>query len=273
MVLAGEHALQGALDGGAPALELGRGHGGQGLRVALAVGGGFQDVAGGLGPGQPRYHGGQLDQGAFRQFLQPLPLAGAVADQLQPGAGQVAQRADLRRRHEAGPQQAHLGQPGDLLRVQPVGLGPPGQLPGVRGAGQLHGQPGGLQQVIPDPPVIGRCLHDRQLNPVGQQPPGQREDLARRRGDLFQPRRPAAAVAGWGQPGAHVRLRLRDIDPRHPLMAELVVLVFHQLRGYLPRPRMTHRGLLISSEPVTRRAARGPRSSGSEAANAGRRAQ
>ena len=57
MVLAGEHAFQGVLDAFAPALELGRGHGGQGLRVALAVGEGFQDVAGGLGPGQPRHHG------------------------------------------------------------------------------------------------------------------------------------------------------------------------------------------------------------------------
>ena len=242
MVLAGEHALQGVLDAFAPALELGRGHGGQGLRVALAVGEGFQDVAGSLGPGQPRHHGGQLDQGAFQELFQPLPFAGAVADQLQPGAGQVAQRADLRRRHEAGPQQAHLGQPGDPLRVQPVGLGPPGQLPGVRRVDQLDGQPRGLQQVVPDPPVIGRRLHDRQLNPVGQQPPGQRQDLPRCRGDFFQPRRPAAAVAGRGQPGAHVRLRLRDIDPRHPLVAELIVLVLHQLRGNLPRPRMTHPG-------------------------------
>ena len=28
-----------------------------------------------------------------------------------------------------------------------------GQLPGVRGVGQLHVQPGALQQVVPDPPV------------------------------------------------------------------------------------------------------------------------
>ena len=53
MVLAGEHALQGLLGGGAAALDLPGGHGGQGLRVALAVGERLQDVAGGLGPGQP----------------------------------------------------------------------------------------------------------------------------------------------------------------------------------------------------------------------------
>jgi hypothetical protein len=32
------------------------------------------------------------------------------------------QRADLRQRDETRPEQAHLGQPGDPLRVQPVGL-------------------------------------------------------------------------------------------------------------------------------------------------------
>jgi hypothetical protein len=55
----------------------------------------------------------------------------------------------------------------------------------------------------------------------------QRQDLPRRRGDRFQPRRPAPAVAGRGQPGAHVRLRLRDVDPGDSLVAELVLLVFH----------------------------------------------
>ena len=47
------------------------------------------------------------------------------------------------------------------------------------------------------------------------------------RGDFFQPRRAAAAVAGRGQAGAHVRLRLRDVDPGDPLVAELIILVFH----------------------------------------------
>jgi hypothetical protein len=102
-------------------------------------------AARGLGPGQRAGHRRQLDHGAFQELFQPLP--GAVADQLQPGAGQVAQRPDLRRRHETGPQQAHLRQPGDLLRAGPVGLGPAGQLPGVRGVHQLHVQARGLEQV------------------------------------------------------------------------------------------------------------------------------
>jgi len=55
MVIAGEHAVQGLPGGGAAALDLPGGHGGQGFGVALAVGGRLQDVAGSLGPGQPRH--------------------------------------------------------------------------------------------------------------------------------------------------------------------------------------------------------------------------
>jgi len=60
----------------------------------------------------------------------------------------------------------------------------------------------------------------------------------------------------------HICLRLRDVDPRHPLAPELVVLVLHQLRGNLPFLVLPTRGLLS----LTREqglAARGPRSSGS----------
>jgi len=236
------HSLQGPGDRAAPALDAPGGQPGQGPRVALAAGDGLHDDPGRLGPGQRVHHGRQLDQGSFQQLLQPLPLPGAVADQLQPAAGQVPQRPDLRRRHERRPQQPHLGQPGDPLRVQPVGLRPPGQLPGMAGVHQLYPQPGPLQQVKPDPPVIAGRLHDGQLHTIREQPAGQRQDLPRRRGNLLHPRRPPPARTGRRQPDAHVRLRLRDIDPRHPLMPELVVLILHQLRGNLPLPRVTHRG-------------------------------
>jgi Bacterial extracellular solute-binding protein len=73
-----------------------------------------------------------LTRAPLQERLQPLPLPGAVADQLQPRAGQVPQRLDLRRRHERRPQQPHLRQPGDPLRVEPVRLRPAGQLPGMR---------------------------------------------------------------------------------------------------------------------------------------------
>jgi hypothetical protein len=137
------HAVQGLLDGCpvGPA----HGQGRQGTGVALAAGDGLQDDAGGLGPGQ-RVHGrGQLDEGALQELLQPLPFPRAVPDHLQAGAGQVPQGPDLRRRHERGAQQAHLGQPGDPLGVQPVGLRPPGQLPGMGRVDQLDVQALGLQ--------------------------------------------------------------------------------------------------------------------------------
>jgi hypothetical protein len=99
VVGAGHHAVQGPLDGGSVALDL-RGQGGEGPGGALAVGEGLQDGAGGLRPGQRRDRARQLDQGSFEELVQPLPFSGAVADQLQPGADQVPQRPDLRRRHE-----------------------------------------------------------------------------------------------------------------------------------------------------------------------------
>ena len=50
------HALQGPLDGGAAAPDPRAGQGREGLRVALAVGDGLQDVAARLGPGQRPDH-------------------------------------------------------------------------------------------------------------------------------------------------------------------------------------------------------------------------
>jgi hypothetical protein len=142
------HALQRLLDARAPGPDLPRGQVGQDVGVALAAGERLQDEAGGLDPGQRRQDRRQLHQRAFQEFFQPLPFPGAVVHELEPGAGQVAQRPDLGRGHERGAQQAHLGQPGDPLRVQPVGLGPAGQLPGVGGVHQLDAQPCGLQHVV-----------------------------------------------------------------------------------------------------------------------------
>ena len=119
----------------------------------------------------------------------------------EPAAGVLPQLPDLRRRHEAGPQQAHLGQPRQPLGVQPAGLRPPGQLPGLGGVRQRHRQPVRLQHVIPDPPVVRGRLHDHRLDPVGQQPHRQRRDLRDRRGHLLDPADPPSPVAHRGQPG------------------------------------------------------------------------
>ena len=56
MVIAGHHAVQGFLDGGAASLDVRGGERGQCPRVALAAGDRLQDVAGRLRPGQRVHH-------------------------------------------------------------------------------------------------------------------------------------------------------------------------------------------------------------------------
>ena len=88
---------------------------------------------------------GQLDQGAFQQLFQPLEAAGPLLGQPGPGPGVVPQVPDRLGRHERGPQQSHLGQPGQPHRVQFVRFGPAGQVPGLGRVDQLHRQPARLQ--------------------------------------------------------------------------------------------------------------------------------
>ncbi len=138
-------------------------------------------------------------------------------------------------------QQAHLGQPGQPLGIEPVGLRPAGQLPGMAGVHQLHGQPGGLQQVVPHAPVVTGRFHDDQLHAVREEPPCQCHHVRGPGRDLLYPRGPPPAVTSGRQPGAHVGLRFRDVDPGNPLVPEMIVLVLDELRGDLPRPRIAHR--------------------------------
>ena len=117
--------------------------------------------------------------------------------------GVVPQLPDLRRRHERGPQQPHLGQPGQPPRVQLVRFRPAGQVPGLGGVDQLHRQPGRLQH------RRTRCASSREVDssvtfsirspPAGQPAPGSR------RASLHRPH-PAAPPARPGRvrhPGAH----------------------------------------------------------------------
>ena len=104
--------------------------------------------------GQLAGHRRDLDQRVFQQFFQPLPAPGPVLGQVGAGPGVMPQRPDLRRRHERRPEQPFPSQPGQPHRVQLVGLGPAGQLPGLAGGDQLDIQPGFFQHVIPDPPVV-----------------------------------------------------------------------------------------------------------------------
>ena len=152
-VVAGELAVERLGQGGVLGSHPGAGQPGQHDRVALPGDHRPDHVlhrpGGHLGGDR-----GHLDQGVLEQLLQPLPAPGPVLGQVGPRPAVVPQRPDVRGRHEAGPQQPVLGQPGQPHRVQLVGLRPAGQLPGRAGRYQLHVQPGRLQQVEPDPPVI-----------------------------------------------------------------------------------------------------------------------
>src|SRR5215472_14091825 len=116
--------------------------------------------------GQLAGHGRQLDQRAFQQLFQPLPAAGPLADKLGPGPGVITQVPDRLRRDEPGPEQAHLGQPGQPHRIELVGLGPAGQVLGLGRLDQLDLQPARLQDVEPDTPVVARRLERDDLDAV-----------------------------------------------------------------------------------------------------------
>jgi len=135
----GQRRHQGVVLGFHPAA----GQPGQHLRVTLPGDQRPDHVPGRRGGqrGSDRRH---LDQRVLQQLLQPLPAPGPVLR--QPGArpGVAPQHADLGRRHERRTQQPLLGQPGQPHRVQPVGLGPARQVPGLAGIDQLHRQPGRL---------------------------------------------------------------------------------------------------------------------------------
>ena len=86
-------------------------------------------------------HGGQFQVPVFEQFLHPLLLGGAGLGEVTAVAGVSAERADRLGRHEAGGDHAALGDPGEPDRVGPVGLGPAGQCPDLRGVVQLAVEP------------------------------------------------------------------------------------------------------------------------------------
>ena len=213
--------------------------------------------------GQLGRHRRHLDQRAFQQLLQPLPAAGPVLDQVGAGPGVVAQLPDRGRRHERGTQHPHLGQPGQPHRVQPVGLGQAGQVPGLASGDQLHRQPGAFQHVVPDPPVVRGGLQRHHLNPVRHQPGGQRQHRVH-----GGPHLPDRAVPGTGpgrvrRAGAHHPRGLGHIDRGYPVKDPLVLLILDYLR-------LAHHGLLCSWRWVSSGL---PGGLGQESRNTDRRAQ
>ena len=95
---------------GRPSRKLGRA---RGKRLQHRHAGDAEDVAG---------HAGQLDAGALQQLQHPVALRRPRLDQRPPGAHQLAQVADRRRRHEALADQPVADQLRNPLRIFHVGL-------------------------------------------------------------------------------------------------------------------------------------------------------
>jgi hypothetical protein len=120
----------------------------------------------------------KLDVGVLQHLLEAVGDRGAVADQLGPLPGQVAQFADRPRRDEAGRQQAVLQKLGYPLGVLDVGL-PPRHLLDVPGIDQQQLE-AAFQEVIDRLPIDPGRFHRHMGHPLGGQPVGQVQQLGRR---------------------------------------------------------------------------------------------
>ena len=113
-----------------------------------------------------------------------------------------------------------------------------------------HGQPGGLQHVDTRSANSRKSTPSRPAwTPSASSRPASAGDLRDRRGHLLDPatRRPPSRCRR--QPGAHHRRGLRDVDPRDPLVPQLVLLVLHQsARSAAPSPAVCP-PCLLSLEP------------------------
>ena len=142
-----------------------------------------------------------------------------------------------------------------------VGLGPARDVLHRAGVHQLDLQPGGLQDRVPDPPVIRGALDRDYLDALAAQVIAQRRDLAHRRGHRPDPRPAPARPAVVRDPGADHPGRLGDVDRGDPVPGPLVLLVLDYLlrllhAARLPRAladgkRRAARGAPVGSEKLT----------------------
>ena len=178
-------------------------------------------------------HRRDFDQRVLEQLFQPLPVAGPLPGQIHPQPGVVTQLPDRCRRHERRPQQPLLGQLGQPDSVEFVRFRPAWHVLHVAGVDQLHVEPGRLQQVVPDPPVVRRGLDGDLLDTRLDQLLGQLADRTGARGHVPHPAEPAACLAGEAH--AHLARSLGHIDRRDPLDHQLVLGVGNLLSNRINR--------------------------------------
>jgi hypothetical protein len=197
-------------------LDPGVDQGEQPVGVALARDQRLQDRP----PAQARdvgQHRGELEVGVLERLLQPLHVAGPLADQLLAGAQQGAQRLDGRIRHEARPDQAvrqQLGQPGG---VRHVGLAPR-HVPHLRRVGQDQHQIAVGQHVPHRLPVHPGRLHRGVGAAALGQPSGQRQQAGR---GGVEPAHLGVHRPGLRQPHRGDHAVLVHIQPRAPRVENL----------------------------------------------------
>jgi hypothetical protein len=206
---------------------------GQGLGVALAGHQRGQHVP----PGDPEDvgdHHAQLDLRVFEQLLDPVLLRSPGRHQVGAVPGQIPQPAELRRRHETGPDHLPLGDLAQPDRIQPVGLRPPRQVPDVLGVDQPSLESRRLQQVEHRLPVVAGCFHHHPGHPQAGQPVSHRKQRPGHRRISLHLLQPPAPTALIGHPHAAHQLGLADVQRRDPLDDLLVVLRLRQHLAHLP---------------------------------------
>jgi hypothetical protein len=206
---------------------------GERLGVALAGDERLEQLAS-RHPEEVADHAGELDLGVLEELLQPLLFPGPLPDQAAPVAGQVAQLADRLGMHQARPAHAALDDLGQPDRIQPVGLGPAGDVLDVLGVQQPAGEPFGFQQIEGRLPVAAGGLHRHQLNALAAQPVGQLQQRRHPRGVLADLLTAPPWVVVVGDPNARHHRGLADVertDPRDQLHRLLGLLHLILLAG------------------------------------------
>ena len=164
-------------------------------------------------------HRVDLDPGVFQYLGQPLPLAGALLDELLAIPRPLPQRCHPRVRDEAGPQQPVLVQFGDPLAVPQVRLAAR-DVAHVRRVAHAYLDPGLHQRMADRPPVHTRAFHRGVGHAQLRQPA---RHLPQRPPERLEPPHGHCALAGplAGQPDRHPDHLLMHVDPGHPRMYDL----------------------------------------------------